>query len=226
LKNYHPTTVLETGYDILFFWVAKMILMSTYAVGQIPFKNVYLHGLVRDNQGRKISKSLGNNVEPLSLVAKYSADAVRMALIVGTGPGNDTKISDEKLKAYKHFTNKIWNITRFVLDNSPSEVDDFGDENKKHLEEFGALVKDVTADMENYRFYLAAEKLYHYTWHTFADIIIEKSKTNESTKKILMFLLREQLKLLHPFMPFITEKIWSLLPGSNNLLMVEKWPTN
>jgi valyl-tRNA synthetase len=225
LKNYHPTSVLETGYDILFFWIARMILMTTYIVGDIPFKNVYLHGLVRDNQGRKISKSLGNNVEPLSLIEKYSADAVRMALIAGTGPGNDSKITDDKFKAYKHFANKIWNIARFVLENSPAKIpDDLGEENKKYLKEFEALVKDVTADMENYRFYLAAEKLYHYTWHTFADIIIEESKKNENTKKILMFLLKEQLKLLHPFMPFITEKIWSLLPDSKNLLMVEPWP--
>ncbi|MFH0804279.1 MAG: valine--tRNA ligase [Candidatus Zambryskibacteria bacterium] len=247
LKNYHPTTVLETGYDILFFWVARMILMSTYVLDQIPFKNVYLHGLVRDNQGRKISKSLGNNVDPLDMAMKYSADSVRMALIVGTGPGNDTKISDEKLKAYKHFANKIWNITRFVLENSSDAENDLKNaqtdvENKKYLDEFNELVKDVTGDMENYRFYLAAEKIYHYTWHTFADIIIEESKTKikeggetaEKTKNLLGFLLKEQLKLLHPFMPFITEKIWSLLPhsaeasrgkpDSKNLLMVEKWP--
>ncbi|MEK7634919.1 MAG: valine--tRNA ligase [Patescibacteria group bacterium] len=224
LKNYHPTTVLETGYDILFFWVARMILMSTYVLGEVPFKNVYLHGLVRDNQGRKISKSLGNNLDPLDMITKYSADAVRMALIVGTGPGNDTKISDEKLKAYKHFANKIWNIARFVLDNSQDQNLEIP-ENKKYLDEFEALTKDITVDMENYRFYLAAEKLYHYTWHTFADIIIEESKKNENTKKILMFLFKEQLKLLHPFMPFITEKIWSLFPNSKNLLMVEKWPS-
>ena len=249
-KTYHPTTVLETGYDILFFWVARMILMSTYAVGQIPFKYVYLHGLVRDKQGKKISKSLGNNLDPVDMINKYSSDAVRMALIVGTGPGNDSKISDDKFKAYKHFTNKIWNIARFVLENNPDMKSDpkmaeSNTENKKYLLEFETLVKDVTADMENYRFYLAAEKLYHYTWHTFADIIIEESKTKinlsinnkkviEATKNMLGFLFTEQLKLLHPFMPFITEKIWSLLPdsakaspgkpNSKSLLMVEKWP--
>lgn len=238
LKNYHPTTVLETGYDILFFWVARMILMSTYATGEVPFKNVYLHGLVRDNQGRKISKSLGNNIDPLDMAMKYSADSVRMALMVGTGPGNDTKISDEKLKAYKHFANKIWNIGRFVLENNPEAKSDVeiavaDKENKKYMEEFRELVKDVTADMENYRFYLAAEKLYHYTWHTFADIIIEKSKTKikdggkmaESAQNMLGFLFKEQLKLLHPFMPFITEKIWGMLPGSKNLIMIECWPS-
>jgi valyl-tRNA synthetase len=227
----------------LFFWVARMILMSSYATGQIPFENVYLHGLVRDNQGRKISKSLGNNIDPLDMAMKYSADGVRMALIVGTGPGNDTKISDEKLKAYKHFANKIWNITRFVLENNPDMQNDFklastDEMNKKYLVKFEELVREVTADMENYRFYLAAEKLYHYTWHEFADIIIEESKNkikeggekSIAAKNMLGHLLQQQLKLLHPFMPFITEKIWSLLPAqvespdNLNLLMVTKWP--
>ncbi|NLE07077.1 MAG: valine--tRNA ligase [Parcubacteria group bacterium] len=238
LKNYHPTTVLETGYDILFFWVARMILMSTYALGEIPFKNVYLHGLVRDNQGRKISKSLGNNVDPVDVIAKYGADAVRMALIVGTGPGNDSKISEEKFKAYKHFANKIWNITRFILENNPeiksdSKIATRNEVYKKYIDDFKVLTKDITIDIENYRFYMAAEKLYHYTWHTFADIIIEESKeklksseSSEETQNMLGFLLKEQLKLLHPFMPFITEKIWSALPNSKNMLMVEKWPTN
>lgn len=236
-KNYHPTTVLETGYDILFFWVARMILMSTYTIEQIPFKNVYLHGLVRDKEGRKISKSLGNNIDPVDIAAKYGADAMRMALIVGSGPGNDTKISEEKFKAYKHFANKLWNITRFVLENNSEmasdEVEAIKDEtNKKYLDEFDALTKDVTSDMENYRFYLAAEKLYHYTWHTFADIIIEESKEkikeggkeSSAAKNLLGFLLKEQLKLLHPFTPFITEKIWSILPNTKGMLMVEKWP--
>jgi valyl-tRNA synthetase len=236
-KNYHPTSVLETGYDILFFWVARMILMSTYTTGQIPFRNVYLHGLVRDKEGHKISKSLGNNIDPIDVAAKYGTDAMRMALIVGSGPGNDTKISEEKFKAHKHFANKLWNIARFVLENNPDFESDKTkaekeDGNKKYLEEFDELVKDVTADMENYRFYLTAEKLYHYTWHTFADIIIEESKEmikeggnkKESAKNLLGFLLKEQLKLLHPFMPFVTEKIWSLLPKEKNMLMVEKWP--
>ena len=137
-------------------------------------------------------------------------------------------MSEDKIKAYKNFANKIWNIARFVLEHtsetSKGTFDSLGEENKKYTEEFKVLVKDVTADMENYRFYLAAEKLYHYTWHTFADIIVEESKSNENTKKILMFLFKEQLKLLHPFMPFITEKIWSMLPDSKGLLMVEKWP--
>jgi valyl-tRNA synthetase len=249
-KNYHPTTVLETGYDILFFWVARMILMSTYATGQIPFKNVYLHGLVRDNQGRKISKSLGNNIDPLDMAMKYSADSVRMALMVGTGPGNDTKISEDKLKAYKHFANKIWNASRFVLEQTSDifevskgtfDIFKLTEKDQKTIKDFEEFVKDTTNDMENYRFYLAAEKIYHYFWHTFADIIIEDCKKRikphfaeamrgeentevDSARQLLYYLLNEQLKLLHPFMPFITEKIWGMLPDSKNLLMVEKWP--
>jgi len=234
--NYHPTTVLETGYDILFFWVARMILMSTYTLGQIPFKNVYLHGLVRDNQGRKISKSFGNNLDPVDMTMKYGADSVRMALIIGTGPGNDSKISDDKFRAYRHFANKIWNASRFVLENccqgrSLASLTTFDSKDKKIIKEFQNIAKDITNDMENYRFYLAAEKIYHYFWHSFADIIIEdckkrikEDKDAESAKNLLYCLLKEQLKLLHPFMPFITEKIWSLLPDSKGLLMIEKWP--
>ncbi len=240
LKTYHPTTILETGYDILFFWVARMILMSTYTIGQIPFKNVYLHGLVRDSQGRKISKSLGNNIEPLEMIAKYSADAIRMGLIIGTSPGNDSKISDEKFKAYKHFANKIWNASRFVLENisenfeatkGPFDISSFVEKDQKIIQEFDDFITDITSDMENYRLYLAGEKIYHYFWHTFADIIIEDCKKRikendeaDSAKALLYYLLREQLKILHPFMPFITEKIWSSLPDSEGLLMVEKWP--
>ncbi len=238
LKNYHPTTVLETGYDILFFWVARMILMSTYLVGQIPFKTVYLHGLVRDKEGKKISKSLGNNIDPLDIIEKYGADSVRMAMIVGTGPGNDSKVSEEKFKAYKHFANKIWNISRFVLENTDQNHAEekmvTEDEDKKILKEFEDLVLDITKDMENYRFYLAAEKIYHYSWHTFADIIIEESKViikedserARSRKNLLLLLLKDQLKILHPFMPFITEKIWSMIPSTKNLILIEPWPHN
>jgi valyl-tRNA synthetase len=237
--NYHPTTVLETGYDIIFFWVARMILMSTYTVGQVPFQHVYLHGLVRDAQGRKISKSLGNNIDPVDMVEKYGADAVRMALVIGTGPGNDSKISEDKLKAYKHFANKIWNITRFVLsntDNSPLQKQEvpLTDTDQTLLAEFKTLITDIKQDMDTYRFYLAGEKLYGYIWHRFADVIIEESKAKLnnsdpavaiSTKYTLRYILENSLVLLHPFMPFITEKIWSNIPhDENKLLMVTEWP--
>ncbi|MDQ5949330.1 MAG: valyl-tRNA synthetase [Patescibacteria group bacterium] len=214
--NYHPTTVLETGYDIIFFWVARMILMSTYTVGQVPFQHVYLHGLVRDTQGRKISKSLGNNIDPVDMIEKYGADAVRMALVIGTGPGNDSKMSEDKLKAYKHFANKIWNITRFVLsntDNSPLQKQEvpLTDTDQTLLAEFKTLIADIKQDMDTYRFYLAGEKLYGYIWHRFADVIIEESKaklpdpaTAVSTQYMLRYILEKSLVLLHTFMPFIT----------------------
>jgi valyl-tRNA synthetase len=249
LKTYHPTTVLETGYDILFFWVARMILMSTYLVGQIPFKTVYLHGLVRDNQNRKISKSLGNNIDPLDMIAKYGADAVRMALIIGTGPGNDSKIADDKFKAYKHFANKLWNIARFVQENSSasSEKPTLAKKDIELLTSFNALITDVTKEMEEYKFYLAGEKLYAYIWHTFADSIIEESKdiigsafgdnpkpgtgTDDDKKSrqwLLQHILKTSLILLHPFMPFITEELWTVLGYDNNngdnILMVTRWP--
>jgi valyl-tRNA synthetase len=239
LKAYHPTSVLETGYDILPFWVARMILMSTALLGEIPFRTVYLHGLVRDSQGRKISKSLGNNIDPVDMAEKYGADAVRMSLIIGTGPGNDSKISEEKLKAYKHFANKIWNATRFTLTSidtfDTSTTPTLAEHDTQLLSELEQIIKDVTHDMDTFKFYLAGDKLYHYFWHTFADIIIEESKpilagTDEKAKVsrqyTLFEILKTTLKTLHPFMPFITEEIWQSLPGNTSLLMIEKWPTS
>lgn len=242
LKNYHPTNLLETGYDILFFWVARMILMSTYLLGEIPFEKVYLHGLVRDEKGRKMSKSLGNGINPLDVANEFGADAVRLALIVGVGPGSDSNLGENKIKAYKKFSNKLWNIARFILENTKEiglefdpEFSDFGkrdQELKTNLEE---IIKDITLDIENYRLYLAAEKLYHYTWHTFADEILEESKSIfesrdekaiNSRKQFLIQTLDKLLKALHPFIPFITEEIYQSLPYNTNkkLLMVAKWP--
>jgi valyl-tRNA synthetase len=218
LANYHPTDVLETGYDILFFWVAKMIMMSEFLLGEIPFKTVYLHGLVRNERGEKLSKSLGDNVDPLNIINQYGADALRMALIVGVGPGADSKLSAQKLKAYKHFANKVWNISRFVL--SKEKTGKIDTELKK---EFDALAQDITNDMEAFRFHLAAEKIYAYVWHRFADEIIEKSKKSEDKNSALYYILENSLKLLHPFMPFVTEEIWGLMENKK-LLMIEKWP--
>ncbi len=240
LKNYHPTTVLETGYDILFFWVARMILMSGYLIGTVPFKTVYLHGIVRDEKGQKISKSLDNNIDPIDMGEKYGSDAVRLGLIIGTGPGNDSKISENKLKGYKNFANKLWNITRFILTAIENvEYDEsfnkHNDEDKKLIKIQNDLMIEITKEMEEYKLYLVGEKLYHYVWHSFADIIIEDSKkifTGTDDKAILsrkQFLLHSLdfiLKTLHPFMPFITEEIWGLLPQNKgkNLLMIQKWP--
>ncbi|MDQ5883366.1 MAG: valyl-tRNA synthetase [Patescibacteria group bacterium] len=237
LKNskdgiYHPTTLLETGHDIIFFWVARMILMTTYLIGEIPFKTVYLHGLVRDKQGRKMSKSLGNIVNPLDLIKVHGTDSLRMAMIVGIGPGADNNLSEDKVKAYSKFSNKIWNATRFVLENTAG----FDDSKKPellpaHLEyitEWKNLTKEITKEMEEYKLYLVGEKLYHFFWHRFADVMIEECKKDlsDSAKYTLVYLLKEQLKALHPFMPFITEEIWGLIHEEKpeKLLIIEAWP--
>lgn len=238
LKTYHPTSILETGYDILFFWVARMILMSQFLLGEIPFKMVYLHGLVRDEKNRKISKSLGNYIDPIEIIDNYGADSMRMAMIIGTSPGNDSKVSMEKFKAHKHFSNKIWNISRFILMNLKSEIDlvkkpSLSEKEGQYLTSLQALTKEITRDLEEYKFYLAGEKLYHYIWHTFADKIIEEEKEAMKQGKpeaqwLLLNMLLTCLKLLHPFMPFVTEEIYQNLPLKNKkeLLMIEDWPSN
>jgi valyl-tRNA synthetase len=237
-REYHPTTILETGSDILFFWVARMILMSTYLVNEIPFKTVYLHGIVRDTKGQKISKSLGNNIDPLDMFAKYGADSVRMALVVAVGPGNDSKIDEQKIKAYKLFSNKIWNATRFVLTSIEgadlSSKPTLTEADQANVKELDEVMADITTDMNNYRFYLAAEKLYQYFWTRFADKIIEASKApvngTDAAAKIsaqwtLNHILTTCIKSLHPFMPYITEEIWSELPiKDKKMLMVERLP--
>ncbi|MFA6006292.1 MAG: valine--tRNA ligase [Candidatus Paceibacterota bacterium] len=241
LKMYHPTSVLETGYDIIFFWVARMILASGFLLGQVPFKNVYLHGLVRDGQGRKISKSLGNNIDPMEMAAKYGMDAVRMSLIVGTSMGADSRISEDKIKAYKHFSNKLWNITRFVTSSQKDDDERVAPKastrDTEILAEFNKLIAEITACMDRGQFHLAAETLYAYVWHTFADKIIEESKeilagdatadagVRESRRQLLMHILETSLKLLHPFMPFVTEELWGIIEPNEQMLMVQKWPT-
>ncbi len=235
LKLYHPTNVLETGYDILFFWVARMILMTEYALGTVPFRMVYLHGLVRDAQGKKMSKSLGNALDPLEIAQKYGADAGRMALIAGTAPGTDSKISEDKIKGYKHFANKVWNITRFILTNCTAPATDLNAADTALSEEWHGMTKKVTDDIEQYRLHIAAETLYQYIWTRFADEILEESKivlgdadeeARVSRQKLLLDLLTGSIKLLHPFMPFITEAIWEMLPveSKRQFVMIEPWP--
>ncbi|MHB8660752.1 MAG: valine--tRNA ligase [Minisyncoccota bacterium] len=236
LETYHPTDLLETGYDILFFWIARMILMTEFALGTIPFKAVYLHGLVRDAQGRKMSKSLGNNLDPLDIAAKFGADAARMALVVGNTPGTDMRISEDKVKGYKHFANKLWNIARFILENTKnaSSTASLTANDAAVRSAFEILAREVTADIEEYRVYLAAEKLYHYIWHELADKILEESKpilagtdttAKTSRQALLLSLLDRTLRLLHPFMPFITEEIWQSVPTKDiEFLMVAQWP--
>lgn len=239
LKNFHPTSVINPGYEILFFWVARMILMSQYLVNEIPFKTVYLHGILRDSKGQKFSKSLDNGIDPIKVIEEYSADALRMSMVVGVGPGADSKFDIQKVKAYGKFSNKIWNVARFVLDNTKnlniSNTCEYDVEDTKSHEELNALILEITKEMEEYKFYIVAEKLYHYFWHTFADIVIERSKKKiaggkniDSAKRLLYTHLVTLVKILHPFMPFITEEIWSMIPTENdakkNILMIEKWP--
>ena len=239
LKTYHPTSFIDPGYEILFFWVARMILMSGFLLGEVPFKIAYIHGMLRNAQGQKFSKSLDNGIDPIGIINQYGADALRMSVLVGVGPGNDCNFDLNKVRGYKHFGNKLWNIARFVLMSVPEDIIDImksplSPQDQKLLEELRTFVEEITEDMDRFRFYLAAEKIYHYVWHTFADKIIEESKVNltsedstakASAQRMLMETLTTSLKLLHPFMPFITEEIYSKLPiKSRKLLMIENWP--
>ncbi|MBI5644563.1 valine--tRNA ligase [Candidatus Kaiserbacteria bacterium] len=240
-KTYYPTSVMETGYDILFFWVMRMMMLGLYRTGEVPFRDVYLHGLVRDAERQKMSKSKGNVINPLAMTEVYGTDALRMALLVGNTPGQDMALAEPKIKAYKLFSNKLWNIARFVLENADGSNKEINDADTKIVEEFTAVVQDVTTDIENYRVYLAAEKLYHYLWDRFAAEIIEESKpifkeggdpSNPSGQDAaasrgyaLYSILATSLKILHPFMPFVTEAIWQELPRKeSDLLMIAKWP--
>ncbi len=246
-KTFYPTTVMETGWDILFFWVARMMMLGLYATGKVPFTYVYLHGLVRDKDRQKMSKSKGNVIDPLGVVEQYGADALRMALIVGNTPGNDIVISDEKIKGYRNFANKIWNISRFVLMHCATDVIlspgsmsgagssrriSWGKESKAALKHLDAITKKVTAHMDNFKFYQAADDVYHYVWHEFADKVIEGQKAKLSSQQdrkeaqaLLLRMLATILKLLHPFMPYVTEAIWTEMPIKNKkMLIVEQWP--
>jgi len=217
-KTFYPTDVMETAGEIIFFWVSRMIMLGLYATGELPFKTVYLHGLVLDAKGQKMSKSKGNVINPMELTAQFGTDALRIALVIGNTPGTSLALSPDKIKGYKNFANKVWNIARYILSQENAE------ELKKDLvEECDSLAKEVTADMENYRFYIAAEKIYHYIWHRLADEIIEESKGKSEYGATLYYLLENSLKLLHPFMPFITEEIWQELK-KDNLLIIESWP--
>lgn len=240
LEVYHPTSVLETGYDILPFWVSRMILMSGFLLGSIPFKTVYFHGLVRDGKGQKMSKSLGNIINPLDMISKYGADATRLSLIIGATPGTDIKLSEDKIKGYKHFANKIWNITRFILMNIEGATLErpasLSARNEEILAGLQNIVAEVSRDIDEYRLYMAAEKAYHYVWSELADKVLEESKpilagadadAKAARQYVLYECLMTSLKLLHPFMPFVTETIWQNLPKKDaDMLMVSKWPAH
>jgi valyl-tRNA synthetase len=222
LKAFHPTDMLETGYEIIFFWVARMIMLTGYALDEIPFKTVYLHGTVRDAQGRKMSKSLGNGIDPIMIAEKFGADAARMALLVGNTPGTDSRISEDKIRGYKHFANKIWNASRFVLEN---KVDSPAPTDHPYLTDLQNLTTEITTDLDNFRYHLAGEKLYHYFWHVFADKIIEEAKKDTALKSLLPLILERCLILLHPFMPFVTEELWSIWKPTEPPLIITQWPS-
>src|SRR3989338_6411251 len=221
-KTFYPTDVMETAGDLVFFWVARMIMLGLYVTGKIPFKTVYMHGMVLDAKSQKMSKSKGNVIDPMILTGKFGTDAFRIGMVVGNTPGTSLALAEERIRGYSKFSNKIWNAARFVLENTedftPPEKPIYDEEDKKSDEELKALIKEITKEMDEYKFYIVAEKLYHYFWHTFADIIIERSKKKilagknaDSARTILYDHLTTLLKVLHPFMPFITEEIWSLI---------------
>jgi valyl-tRNA synthetase len=231
-RGYHPTAVLETGYDILFFWVARMILMSTYALGEVPFKDVYMHGLVRDEQGRKMSKSLGNILDPLDLIPKYGTDAVRLSLVMGSTPGQDVKLSEAKIEGFRNFTNKLWNISRFILMTIGDQV--VGQSGGQAVEgktladqwilaRLDEVTMSVTKKIEQYEFSAAGEELRDFTWSDLADWYLEIAKIEGDKSAILSHALKTILTLWHPFMPFVTSHIWKTA-GFEGELIVASWP--
>ena len=238
LDYFYPTSVLVTGYDIIFFWVARMIFSGMEQMHEEPFKTVYIHGLVRDAQGRKMSKSLGNGIDPLEIIEQYGADALRFTLVTGNSPGNDMRFSTEKVEASRNFANKIWNASRFIqmnltIDNAELPAD-LALEDKWILHKYNELVKAVTENIDKYELGIAVQKLYDFIWDNFCDWYIEIVKprlqnhddvaANERAQKVLCYVLRGTMQLLHPFMPFITESIWQALPHDGPSIMVSKWP--
>lgn len=232
-ETYYPTQVMETGADILFFWVVRMMMLGIYVTGKTPFSHVYLHGLVRDAKGKKMSKSKGNVISPLEISEKYGTDALRMGLIVNNAPGVDMNLDVKKVEAYKKFANKIWNATRFVLERTTDHTVNtpLTDEDQATYDAWKERHEDITSDFENYRLHLASEKIYDYFWKVFCDEIIETRKTRilenidkGSAQTLLLILLREQIITLHPFMPFITEEIWKYIKkDEDKMLMVTRW---
>ena len=236
-KYFYPTDVLVTGYDIIFFWVARMIFSGCAHTGKTPFHTVFIHGLVRDDKGRKMSKSLGNGIDPLEMAEKYGADALRFNLITGNSPGNDMRFYVEKCEAMRNFANKIWNASRFVMMNLTITENQLPDtlepEDKWILCRLGEVINEVTENMEAYELGVASAKVYDFIWSDYCDWYIELTKArlqgeDEAAKvqaqQVLVYVLTETLKLLHPFMPFITEEIWQALPHEGDFLMLQSWP--
>lgn len=226
LEYFYPTTVRETAYDILFFWVAREIMLCLELTGEVPFKAVYLHGLVRDEKGRKFSKTKGIGFDPLDVTGKYGTDALRMALIVGNPPGADLKIGEDRFVAYRNFTNKLWNIARFVLlDQEKKDLDEPSKQDAALKSLLKTTIEEVNKNFEDYRFDLAAEKLYHVVWDDFASRYLEDYKKGLVSYSVLIDSFLTLLKLLHPFMPFITEDLYQRLPNKDaKSIMIASWP--
>jgi len=239
LEHFFPTSVLVTGRDIIFFWVARMIFMALAEAGEVPFREVLIHGLVLDSQGRKMSKSLGNGVDPIEVIEEYGADSLRFMLVTGNTPGNDLKFQAERLEASRNFTNKIWNASRFVIMNLTDDQDDTGENlelslaDRWILSRYNSVVREVTANLKKYELGEAARHLYDFLWSEFCDWYIEVSKirlygdepqARRTAQKVLVYVLRHTLELLHPFMPFITEEIWQRLPHQGDTIMLAPWP--
>lgn len=238
---FYPTSVMETGYDILPWWVCRMLMLGIHQTGNVPFEAVYLHGLVRDAKGQKMSKSKGNVINPLQMIDLYGADALRMALVFGAGAGNDQALSEDKIRGMRNFANKLWNIARFVtmnIESAGKPVPLFSQkiinhpEDKKLISELKTLISSTTRDIEKYQFSQAAEKTYEFAWHVLADTYIEKNKEriqkgDEKALMTLTYTLEIILKLLHPFMPFVTEEIWSKIPHNEaGPIIIASWPTS
>ncbi|WP_297688724.1 valine--tRNA ligase [uncultured Anaerococcus sp.] len=236
---FFPTDILITGYDIIFFWVIRMVFASLYTTGKVPFSHVLFTGLIRDSQGRKMSKSLGNGVDPIDVVEKFGADALRFTLITGNSPGNDMRYDEDKLLASRNFANKLWNASRFVLmniDENDKLDENFGDlslEDEWILKRLNQVIEDVSKNLDKYEIGLAADRIEDFIWNEYCDWYIEfakirlygeDSEEKLQVKKVLLYVLKNMLILLHPFMPFITEEIYSALPNKDDMLIVEKWP--
>ncbi len=240
LKKFYPTSVLVTGYDIIFFWVARMIFSGCEHTGQPPFHTVLIHGLVRDNQGRKMSKSLGNGIDPLEMIDKYGCDALRMNMITGNSPGNDMRFYIERCEAMRNFANKLWNASRYVMmnlhdgdDTTAFAPEDLEIADKWVLSKLNTLIAEVTENMEHYELGVAVQKIYDFVWDTYCDWYIELTKARlysederrrQTALQVLVYVLDQTLRLLHPFMPFITEEIWQSLPNRQTPLIVADWP--
>ena len=243
LRYFYPTSVMETGYDILFFWVARMIMLGMEHMGDVPFRYIYLHGLMRDEQGVKMSKSRGNVANPLDVVAQYGADALRFTIITGSSSGEDMKLYEEKLEANRNFANKIWQMGRFITGNLPQHYElpsgepetwpHLRTEDRWILSRHNRLIGDATRLINSYQFGEAAKQIYEFLWGEYADWFIEASKVRlygeheeakETTRHVLIYVLERTLRLLHPFMPFVTEEIWQHLPHEGESLMMASWP--